>query len=350
MKHASSTALAAGLLALVGCGPHPDTLGPYTPETGQQRLIGEQCFWEKTQTTSGVPLTKIIHELRTTDHGDFVDLVIIFNRDFVDLSYGANSIGWANSKKGGHKFGDLRGSDHTEVALLDSAGAVRLQAKIDLISDSQDAPSEYASLGVVGGDGKMIEGTDDHVLAHGSSLDDNLNHFGYVLLEDSPETDANYTPNASFPDWNFFVEYRLTVSAEAFGAAGFGGARMEMVHASPSKFSSNTVEVEEHDCPPTGSGDDPFPDCLKMSADDGCLDPGNENDPNGFNPTGDPDAPTSSEPDRPTADPDTPTESEPGDGSGDPKDPGGSGQACSFSSDCGAAEYCTEAGFCVPDL
>ncbi|HWO14785.1 MAG TPA: hypothetical protein VNN80_35020, partial [Polyangiaceae bacterium] len=67
--------------------------------------------------------------------------------------------------------------------------------------------------------------------------------------ENSPTTDALYTPDPSATDWDFRVAYEIWVSAEAFGAAGFGSALIENVHASPSKLSSNTVDVKPAPCP-----------------------------------------------------------------------------------------------------
>lgn len=239
---------------LLACGP-PEQTVEVTP--GAERLIGEQCFWGVTPAGSYLPLTKIVHELRIDEQSDRVDVAIIFNRDFVDLTFGANAIGWDDAKKG-HTFKQLTGSDHTELSLLNGKGEVAMQAKIDLLSESADAASGYRSLGVEGGDGKLVSGDADYVLAAGSSLDDNFNRLGYRLTEDSPETDASYSPDPAYPDWEFFVIYRLSVALDAFGASGFGTARMEMVHASPSKLGENSVTVEEDDCPTPGDGNDPF--------------------------------------------------------------------------------------------
>jgi hypothetical protein len=218
-----------------------------------------QCFLTTTKAGLKVPMTKIIYSLVASEQGDAVDAVIIFNRDFVDNTYGANAIGWENSKKGTHTFKDLVGSDHVQLMFFDKAGAKRFEAKTDYISVLASATSGYESLGVAGGDGKMILGSAQDVLSAGSSLADNFNKSGYKLEVDSPATDAAYTPNPAYPAWNFWVEYRLRVHLRAFAPAGFGRVEMAMVHASPSKWpEGDTVSVEPGDCPGAGENN-PFP-------------------------------------------------------------------------------------------
>jgi hypothetical protein len=66
---------------------------------------------------------------------------------------------------------------------------------------------------------------------------------------DSPATDANYTPNPQAPAWDFRVVYEAWIDVAAFGAAGFGGATIEYVHASPAKGGEDTLHVKPGDCP-----------------------------------------------------------------------------------------------------
>lgn len=265
-------------------------LSLYGPEVTNKtrRGLEEHCFYGET-TLGRVPLSRIVHAFTTTEVDERLDVAIAFNRDFVDLSYGQNAVGWENSKKGRHTFKDLVGSDHTELVLHDADGAVAFQAKLDLVSASDVAPSGYASFGPMGGDGRMIAGSAADVIGFGSSLDDNLNARGYALLEDSPPTDPEYAAHDAYPDWNFYVEYRVSVALSAFGAAGFGRAHMAMVHASPSKLGQNTVTVIEEGCPDPGSEGDPFVPCTNATCldgpgeggggGDGMLDPGDEKDP-----------------------------------------------------------------------
>lgn len=307
-----SAAFLLFLLAACGTG---ESVSIYEPDTSakSRRGLEAHCFYGET-TRGRVPLSRIVHAFTTTQIGDRLDVSITFNRDFVDNSYGTTAVGWADSKKGRHSFKDLVGSDHTELVLLDAAGGVSFQAKLDYVSESSDAPSGYASLGPHGGDGDLVAGSADDVLAFDSSFDDNLNELGHVLLADSPETDAVYSPNADYPDWNFYVEYRLSVALSAFGDAGFGEAKMEMVHASPSKLGENTITVIEEGCPDPGGEDDPFTPCQ----DGTCLDaPGGGSDPGG-----EPKSPPSNDP-----------------------DPG----ACSADADCSPGETCS-AGSCIPSF
>lgn len=295
-------------------------LSLYSPDATNKtrRGLEERCFYGETS-LGRVPLSRIVHAFTTTEVDERLDVAIAFNRDFVDLSYGQNAVGWQSSKKGKHSFKDLVGSDHTEVVLHDAEGAVAFQMKLDLVSASDAAASGYASMGPLGGDGRMITGSAADVIAFGSSLDDNLNARGHVLLEDSPATNAEYAANDAYPDWNFYVEYRVSLSLAAFGDAGFGRAHMEMVHASPSKLGENTVTVTEEGCPDPGSEGDPFAPCANAT----CLDGPGEGGEGGESGDGTPD---------------------PGDEKDPPSNPPG---ACTSQVDCGAGELCS-AGTCVP--
>jgi hypothetical protein len=152
--------------------------------------------------------------------------------------------------RGGHTFQDLLGSDHAELQLLDASGAVSMHFRLDYISESNEAASGYASLGVSGGEGKLIVGQAAWVLATATSNERNLEACGLgSFTESSPATDAAYTPNASATDWDYRVAYEIWVASDAFGSAGFGSALIENVHASPSKLDGNTVDVSPAPCP-----------------------------------------------------------------------------------------------------
>lgn len=167
---------------------------------------------------------------------------VTFDPAFVDNTYGVNAIGWER-----HTFRDLVGSDHAELLFLDASAATVLDAKIDYISEDGTG---HASLGVSGGEGDVLTGSASDVLAWSTSMDRNLNERGYgTFITDSPATDANYTPAADAPSWDYRVVYELWVAEAAF-ANGFGDVDMTFVHASPSKAASNTLEIEDGDCPP----------------------------------------------------------------------------------------------------
>jgi hypothetical protein len=70
------------------------------------------------------------------------------------------------------------------------------------------------------------------------------------------------------------VVYEAWVDLSIFGDAGFGGATIEYVHASPSKSASDTIETEPGECPP--------PPCIDTDPDTDVCDPGD--DPPGDDP------------------------------------------------------------------
>ena len=79
-----------------------------------------------------------------------------------DNSYGVNAVGWPNGHKVQRPF---VGSDHAGFQLKDPNGVVQLSFNVDYISADASAPSGYKSLGVTGGDGKMLIGTSDGITA-----------------------------------------------------------------------------------------------------------------------------------------------------------------------------------------
>jgi hypothetical protein len=94
-------------------------------------------------------------------------------------------------------------------------------------------------------------GSATDVVAASTSLDRNLNACMLgSYLEDSPATDADYTPNASAGAWDYRVVYDVWVKRASFGDVGFGNAIVDFVHASPSKAGENTVTVTPDECPP----------------------------------------------------------------------------------------------------
>jgi hypothetical protein len=171
----------------------------------------------------------------------------------------------APGKKAGHTFRDLVGSDHAEIELLDGNGEIAVHFKLDYVSVSAAAPSGYASLGVSGGEGQLIVGEPEWILASATSIDRNLNACGLAgFVENSPATDAAYTPNPDASDWDYRVAYEVWVSTDAFGSAGFGSALIENVHASPSKASGDTADVLPAPCPVDPANPDAVPQPLPV--------------------------------------------------------------------------------------
>ena len=84
-----------------------------------------------------------------------------------------------------------------------------------------------------------------------------------------------YTPNPDTPEWDYRVVYEVTIDLAAFGDAGFSGAFIDYVHASPAKSPDNTIEVTPGECPPCepqGPDDDRCSDQGPPPDDDGpCM-------------------------------------------------------------------------------
>jgi hypothetical protein len=185
-------------------------------------------------------------KIDVTDNGNTLTIRTWLAKTFVDNTYGTNAIGWPN----GHTFNNLVGSDNLKLSLMNSAGTKVLEFQQDYITASSGAPSGFDCLGVTGGEGKMLVGSATNIVSATTSLDQNMNTFGYNLQTNSPATTANYTPNPTYPNWIYDVWYEVTVLKSAFGASGFGSPMITGVHASPSKTGSNTELVNPTPCPP----------------------------------------------------------------------------------------------------
>ena len=167
-----------------------------------------------------------------------------FSKNFVDNTYGTNAISWPS----GHTFSNLVGSDHVQMALYDGNNVKKMEFKVDYITSNSSVASGYKCLGVVGGEGSMLLGNASDVVSATTSIDQNLNTFGYVLTTNSPATNSSYTPNATYPNWIYDVWYEVTVNLSAFGPAGFGRPLITAIHASPSKTGSNTEIMVDTIC------------------------------------------------------------------------------------------------------
>lgn len=248
------------------CDPEP----PATPSSAQ--AVERVCFYAAGE--PDVPAATIEQVVEVVGNTEWVHVRLILNPNFVDNSFGETAVGWGpdeadapamapradrtgrmaprKPQKGAHTFKDLVGSDHAEIKLLDASGAVVLHFKLDYLSESASAPSGYASLGVSGGEGKVMVGDADLILGSSTSMDRNLNACGLAdFVEDSPSTGEDYAPSAGAEDWDYRVIYEVWASAQAFGGAGFGSALIESVHASPSKTGENTETVTPGPCPPS---------------------------------------------------------------------------------------------------
>lgn len=175
-----------------------------------------------------------------------ITLRTTLSTSFNDNTYGATQIGWPGNN---HKFSHLVTSDMVQLALYDGAGAKKMEFRLDYFSASTGTPSGYESLGTWGGDGGMVSGDGTTIVSADSSLAANFrNGPAYWLTVSSPATDANYTPNPSYPKWIFEAWYEVTIKADAFGTAGFGYPRITDMHASPSKSGRESEPLKVVDC------------------------------------------------------------------------------------------------------
>jgi hypothetical protein len=206
--------------------------------------------------------------LFVTDNGDnTVTVRYVQNTAVNDNSYGVNQVGWGTNAPSGksHKFSDLTGSDAAEFIFKNGAGTTVLDFKVDYISAKTGTPSGYATLGVTGGDGKMLTGAASNVISTMTSFDQTLNSTGLCvsgncsaggtnLVVDSPPTTSptSYTlPSGSpYGAWEFTNWYQATVSKTLL--TGAWTVRMGTVHNSPSKTTVDAVVPTP--CPPTTTG------------------------------------------------------------------------------------------------
>jgi hypothetical protein len=220
-----------------------------------------RCFYGADDRAN--PAATIEQVLECVEGSTVLHLRLTFAPWFNDNTYGTGSVGWPERR--GHRFRDLVGSDHAELVLMDGAGDVEMQFKMDYISEDATAPSGYSALGVSGGDGSVEIGDASYIIDTSTSLDRNLNDHGYEsYVVDSPATDENFTANVDTPDWDYRVVFDVWIDLAAFGDAGFSGAFIEYVHASPSKSANDTIETTPDECPP------PWDACLDENPDTYC--------------------------------------------------------------------------------
>ena len=216
----------------VNCSPAT----PVTPATPQSDKI---CY--KGSTHSYVRASQ---EWTIDSAANKATIRTTFSKNFVDNTYGFSAIGWPS----GHKFNDLAGSSYLQLALYDAANVKKMEFNLDYITSSNTIASGYKCLGVTGGQGKMILGNVSDILNTTSSLDKNLNSFGYVLTTNSPATNSSYSPNVNYPNWIYDVWYEVTVNLSAFGSAGFGRPVITYVKANPSKTGSYSEVLIDTTC------------------------------------------------------------------------------------------------------
>jgi len=187
--------------------------------------------------------------------GGDIKVTYIQEQNVNDNRYGTGATaatGWPRN----HNFSDLVGSDKAQFVFTDGNGATVLDFQVDYISATTKAifpsgtvlyPSGYGTLGVSGGDGKMLVGSAANVLSATTSLTENLKQLQFVsgfLVNSPPETAPN--SNTSIPaGWDYYDSYTVIVSKAAFGTKGFGGVTLVGLHDSPPKQAPNNLITPE---------------------------------------------------------------------------------------------------------
>ena len=212
---------------------------PVTPLAAQPPSTDKVCY-----TGTSHSYVKASQEWTINTTTNQATIRTTFSKNFVDNTYGLSAIAWPS----GHSFIQLVESNHVQMALYDANNIKKMEFKVDYISESSTVASGYKCLGVTGGKGGMVLGNASDVVSATTSIDKNLNTFGYILTTNSPATNSNYTPNATYPNWIYEVWYEVTVNLSAFGPAGFGRPVITFVHASPSKTGSNSEIVVDTTC------------------------------------------------------------------------------------------------------
>jgi len=155
------------------------------------------------------------------------------SRSIVDNTYGANAVGY-----GRHFFHHLWRSDNAEFSLTNGDGEEVMYLIVDYLHRSDQYPSGYGTLGVLGGDGSIPLGDPGHVVYVTTSLTENLNrspaYYGFTT-DSPPEPD---------PHWDYFSRYTVEIAAEAFGPSGFGAVDVVTQHNSPAKNDQENVDPE----------------------------------------------------------------------------------------------------------
>ena len=202
------------------------TLAPFQSRTFTKTVILPLTLGaDNTATETGLLITEILA------NGD-IKATFIQDPKVNDNTYGINAVGWGG---GGHKFGDLTGSDQATFSFTDSSGNVSLKFKVDYITASRVYPSGFGTLGVSGGDGGMLIGNASNVVAASTSLTENLNKAPFLssLGTYTVNSPASTDPNSRF--WEYRMIFTVVVKGSAFGSPGFGRVDILSQHNSPAK-------------------------------------------------------------------------------------------------------------------
>lgn len=224
-------------------------------------------------------------------------LYFAFPKDFVDNSYGANSIGWGGHT---HTFKELVTSDNSSFTFHTQTAAGEVFAVLDYLSGdgvnvnsynvaaSADPTADWGSCGAGYDDGNPATINDvdynNHcanaasaggiapdpeasqiVIDVATSLEYNLTQHGGETIstgeyvhEVSPYADPDYTnPETGFEDWIYELAYEIHFAPNTFDPTAWSTVTADTImslveisdpHASPAKLGDGTPDVVCFDC------------------------------------------------------------------------------------------------------
>ena len=216
------------------------TIAGLAPGASQEFTFTEILPQQMCMMINGV--STVVGNLSTTvlPSGDIQ--VTYVQQNVNDNRYGTGATaatGWSRSQS----FNNLVGSDKAQFQFADSKGNVVLDFYVDYISASSTFPSGYGSLGVNGGEGKMVVGSATNVLSATTSLSENLkkSQFQTGYLVNSPSETVPLSGVSVPAGWDYNNSYTVVVSKKAFGTNGFGRVSIPAVHDSPPKIGSSNL-------------------------------------------------------------------------------------------------------------
>jgi hypothetical protein len=216
------------------------------------------CYCDPSPTNPSPQLPAAIAELlvEPVPGGQALHARLTLNPAYADNTYGANAVGWS----GGHEFKDLVGSDAAALGFHDDTGTPVLVFHLDYLAADKASASGFGSLGVSGGDGRMVSGDPAAVLKHSTSMSLNLNQRGYGRYTmDSPTTNQSLAADPAAPGWDFRVVYEAWVATSIFGTRQLGFLNVPYLHVSPSKTGIKQTPLTPCGCPAQVASGAPTP-------------------------------------------------------------------------------------------
>lgn len=222
----------------------------------------EKDLCAKNKVNQEYTVGKLITEVLSSGN---VKVKLIVSKDLNDNTYGTNTVNWPGNN---HTFNHLLKSDRANFVFKNGNGTTVLDFTLDYLYESSSFPSGYGVASVTAGEGSITVGSATKILNVNTSLNRNLNEFGYVLTTNSPATNSSYAPNPNYPNWIYEMIYEVTIDASAFGASGFGDVLIPSMHHSPNKLNFDNAVLTYTCTSPASIGDKVWEDTNKNGIQD----------------------------------------------------------------------------------